>query len=351
MSTAAARGTPSASAKKQPQPQTQTQPQTQPLPLSPRAVASTPQQKARTPSRAKNTFSPQSECGGETPQFQVRKAKVTFKGAARTNPNRASFLAPTQATAVKRRMKASLDVLVQPLESALSNRDSTKALTVPVSPSFAVRNATGTKSAALTSEDLLLQRLDREREEEACRAHKNRRLYKSLKAKATLQRRGSKVFTSRSGSAVKAAKTKARNRFTQPKQIGFVGHSSTVSLPCRLHGKSGGGGAQALESKSTAAAPKKGPTGLTLVEPFKFATNKRFAVDAAAHAQAKQTAVVTGAEQAQNFMRDARSHGVRCSHYPLSTVFTTPYPCIHYPLSSFCLLSFPRQSTPPFPNT
>jgi hypothetical protein len=33
----------------------------------------------------------------------VRKPKVTFKGVARARPNRASFLAPTQATAVKQR--------------------------------------------------------------------------------------------------------------------------------------------------------------------------------------------------------------------------------------------------------
>jgi hypothetical protein len=266
----------------------------------------TPQQKGRTPLRARNT-SPRSEFGDES-TVKVRKPKVTFKGVARARPNRASFLAPTQATAVKQRAKASISI------SAPSVSVSVSALTVPVSPSFA--GSKGTKSGNLTSEDLLMQRLEKEKEEEACRLQKARKLYKTLKAKAT--RRGSKVFTSRSGSAVKAAKTKARTRFTQPKQIGFVGfgHGSTASLPCHLHGKSGAQGP--LESRSTtaAAAPKRGPTGLTLVEPFKFATNKRFAVDAAAHAQAKATAEISGAEQRENFMRDARSHGVSCCHPP-----------------------------------
>jgi len=59
-----------------------------------------------------------------------------------------------------------------------------------------------------------------------------------------------------------------------------------------------------------ASAIKRGQDGLTLFEPFQFATDKRAPATTAVMATPDRVRAMPAAEMAQNFMKDARSHGV-----------------------------------------
>lgn len=127
----------------------------------------------------------------------------------------------------------------------------------------------------------MLQKLDQEKAQEAERAAKAKKLYAVLKSRAS--RRSSKLYGRVHGSAVKATPKKER-KFVKPRK---------VSAP----------------APSVASTVKKGPGGLTLMEPFHFATDKRLAPHAALDAD-QAVRALPAAELAQHFMRDSRSHGV-----------------------------------------
>ena len=153
-------------------------------------------------------------------------------------------------------------------------------------------------------------KLEQEKLVEAEKIAKAKKLYKMLKTRAS--RRSSRLFGKVGGSGgggdsgVKAVKVKTavvksktnKRQFVQPRQ-----------LPA--------------PAAAAACTVKKGPGGLTLVEPFTFATDKRVSqqehavgVPAAANAAAS----LTTAELAQHFMRDSRSHGVRTNCFLDQTI-------------------------------
>lgn len=158
-----------------------------------------------------------------------------------------------------------------------------KTLTVPVSPHFR-KVIAKSKEQMLTSEDLLLQKLNQEKHAEAERIAKAQKMYAVLKSRSS--RRKSKLYGNAVlESAVKQPKAPAVRQFVQPKK---------VSAP---------------PPAVQASAIKRGQDGLTLFEPFQFATDKRVTIAAPMNTPDRVRTIPT-AELAQNFMRDPRSHGV-----------------------------------------
>lgn len=145
----------------------------------------------------------------------------------------------------------------------------------------------------MTSDDLLFQKLEKERAEEAEKIAKAKKLYTMLKTRAS--RRSSKLFGKviNPESAVKAAKPSSvaeggKKKFNKPRKV--------------------------PAAKAAAAPPstvKKGPGGLTLVEPFHFATTTKRLPVVPETPTAGPAHGLTTAELAQKFMKDPRSHGVR----------------------------------------
>jgi hypothetical protein len=191
-----------------------------------------------------------------------------------------SFLAPTSCSTVKQRSK------IAPPETPKPSSEShtgVKPSTIPVSPHFRVRPgaAAAKTEVKFTSEELMLQKLESEKAQEAERAAKAKKLYEVLKARAS--RRSSKLYGRVPGSAKKATPKKEK-KFVKPRKV-------------------------ATPSGRSISVVKKGPGGLTLVEPFCFATDKRIQPSAVPAAEDVMRAV-PAAELAQQFMRDSRSHGV-----------------------------------------
>ena len=220
----------------------------------------------------------------------VRKANV---GARRKSPKakkfhkaKQTFLAPTTCSTVKQRSKAAEMCSSQPLKT-----EGAKTLTVPVSPHFRKVVSKG-KEQKLTSEELLLQKLDQEKHAESERIAKAQKLYAMLKTRSN--RRNSKLYgTNVLESAVKA-KAPVVRRFVQPKKV--------------------------APSAVQASAIKRGQDGLTLFEPFQFATDKRAPPTTAVLATPDRVRAMPAAELAQNFMKDARSHGVSILKESLSVL-------------------------------
>lgn len=159
--------------------------------------------------------------------------------------------------------------------------EGTKTLTVPVSPHFRKVVSKG-KEQKLTSEELLLQKLNQEKHAESERIAKAQKLYAMLKTRSN--RRKSKLYgTNVLESAVKP-KAPAVRQFVQPKKV--------------------------APSVVQASAIKRGQDGLTLFEPFQFATDKRAPPTTTALTTPDRVRAMPAAEMAQNFMKDARSHGV-----------------------------------------
>lgn len=158
-----------------------------------------------------------------------------------------------------------------------------KAATIPISPHFRTRQNTGNKETKLTSEEIMLQKLEQEKAAEAERAAKAKKLYTMLKSRAS--RRSSKLYGTAIPSSASKPTPKKERRFVQPRKI--TTRATTIAVPSTV---------------------KKGPGGLTLVEPFKFATTKRAGQVPATPDPVRS---MPTAELAQNFMRDPRSHGVR----------------------------------------
>lgn len=204
--------------------------------------------------------------------------------AKRFQKAKQTFLAPTSCSTVKQRTKAS-DPTKAIIAPDTASKHEIKQPTVPISPHFRTRAAAKNKEQPLTTDDLLFQKLEKERAEEAERVAKAKKLYSMLKTRAS--RRSSRLF----GKIIPESATKA----AKPATAGAKQFNKPRKVPA---------------AKVPAAAPstvKKGPGGVTLVEPFQFATDKRIPTTAETSDPVR---VQTSAEMAQNFMRDSRSHGV-----------------------------------------
>lgn len=200
------------------------------------------------------------------------KSTAVFKTA-----KRASFLAPTSCSTVKQRSK--VIVADTPKKPVTEVHTGAKPTTIPISPHFRRRPTASSNEVKLTSEQMMLQKLEQEKAQESERAAKAKKLYAMLKARSN--RRSSKLAGKLlPGSATKATPKKER-KFTKPRNV---------------------------PAPAPVTAVKKGPGGLTLVEPFSFATDKRLPTPAVPAADAD--VVIPTAELAQHFMKDARSHGV-----------------------------------------
>lgn len=203
--------------------------------------------------------------------------RKSSKAATFTSAKR-SFLAPTSCSTVRQRSKLASTETPKPKATPYVG---IKPATIPVSPHFRLRSVTN-REAQLTSEEIMLQKIELEKRAELERAAKAKKLYSVLKSRAN--RRNSTIPLS----ATKATPKKEK-KFVQPRMIpAKKGATAPIPPPSTI---------------------KKGPGGLTLVEPFSFATDKRLPPTAES-----VCVTLTAAEQAQLFMRDSRSHGVSTPH-------------------------------------
>eukprot|EP00428_Durinskia_dybowskii_P076584 CAMPEP_0170359130 /NCGR_PEP_ID=MMETSP0117_2-20130122/2594_1 /TAXON_ID=400756 /ORGANISM="Durinskia baltica, Strain CSIRO CS-38" /LENGTH=786 /DNA_ID=CAMNT_0010613379 /DNA_START=70 /DNA_END=2430 /DNA_ORIENTATION=- len=244
---------------------------------SPQSVKQTPRTSGASPSTEfgyEDAYSPNGDDFFDDVKIRNVSRRQSSKAASFSTVKR-SFLAPTSCSTVKQRSKVTCAETPKPKATTYVG---IKPATIPVSPHFRARPTTG-KETQLTSEELMLQKIEQEKHAEAERAAKAKKLYTVLKSRAS--RKNSTIPLS----ATKATPKKEK-KFVQPRKIpSRKASSATVPPPSTV---------------------KKGPGGLTLVEPFSFATDKRLP---SVTESASATVTLTAAEQAQMFMRDSRSHG------------------------------------------
>lgn len=171
--------------------------------------------------------------------------------------------------------------------------------TPPVRVTMVVKRAqTTTSKAQLSSEELLMRKIESEKAVEFTRTMKARKLYLLLKSKSVDHPPATVASTTT---------VKRKEKVVKKLQIRKVVKSSQA-LAMR---------SRKVTTTATASSSKKTITGNTIVEPFQFATDKRIMTtmkktmmneSKLSNSMGCATPV---AEKALKFMKDARSHGVR----------------------------------------
>lgn len=208
-----------------------------------------------------------------------------------------SVYTPTQASIIKQTSKAAVKQLTASDEGKKTKPTS---LTIPISPNFRIekRLKSASKPAQLSSDVIAWKKLDEERKAEEERIKKSKKLYEQLRQNKTpVTVRGTKKFLLRS--QISTTSAKQRRTSNTPRSVG-----SKVVARRRSLG---------LKSSKKMAPPSQHRRN-TIVQPFKFATDKRnegrkpgkefekMAIDIL-----KETPT---AELIEKFFRDPRSHNV-----------------------------------------
>jgi hypothetical protein len=139
---------------------------------------------------------------------------------------------------------------------------------------------TTTSKTQLSSEELLMQKIESEKAAEFARTMKARKLYLLLKTKSV----------DHPPATIASDTVKRKEKVVKKVQIRIKS-------------------CQALAMRSRRVTSKKTITGNTIVEPFQFATDKRIVTTEPKLSSMGCATPV--AEKALKFMKDARSHGVR----------------------------------------
>lgn len=155
-----------------------------------------------------------------------------------------------------------------------------KVVTPPRVAKIVKRAQTMTSKAQLSSEELLMRKIESEKAAEFARTMKARKLYLLLKTKSV----------DHPPATVASNTVKRKEKVVKKVQIRIKS-------------------CQALAMRSRRVTSKKTITGNTIIEPFQFATDKRI-VTTEPKLSSKGCATPV-AEKALKFMKDARSHGVR----------------------------------------
>jgi len=161
----------------------------------------------------------------------------------------------------------------------LTSLSTSKVVTPPRVAKIVKRAQTTTSKAQLSSEELLMRKIESEKAAEFARTMKARKLYLLLKTKS-VDHPPTTVASKRKEKVVKKVQIRIKS--------------------CQ---------ALAIAMRSRRVSSKKTITGNTIIEPFQFATDKRI-VTTEPKLSSKGCATPV-AEKALKFMKDARSHGVR----------------------------------------
>lgn len=171
------------------------------------------------------------------------------------------------------------------LLTSLPTSNIVNTTTPPRSTKVVKRAQTTTSKAQLSSEELLMRKIESEKAAELARTMKARKLYLLLKTKSV----------EHPPATVASTTVKRKEKVVKKVQIRIKSCQALAMRSRRV--------------TTTTTASKKTISGNTIVEPFQFATDKRImATESKLSSMGCATPV---AEKALKFMRDARSHGVR----------------------------------------
>jgi len=165
------------------------------------------------------------------------------------------------------------------LVTSLTESNVNTTVTPAASKKVMKRTQAVTSKAQLSSDDLLMRKIESEKAVEFTRTMKARKLYLLLKKKSM----------DHPPAAATTTTMKRKEKMTKKLQIRIKPY-------------------QALAMRSRKVISKKTVNGNTIVEPFQFATDKRIVSEPKLNSAMSCATPV--AEKAIKFMKDARSHGV-----------------------------------------
>lgn len=170
------------------------------------------------------------------------------------------------------------------LLTSLPTSNIVNTTTPPKATKVVKRAQTTTSKAQLSSEEILMRKIESEKAAELARTMKARKLYLLLKTKSV----------DHPPATVASTTVKRKEKVVKKVQIRIKSCQALAMRSRRV---------------TTTTASKKTINGNTIVEPFQFATDKRImTTESKLSSMGCATPV---AEKALKFMRDARSHGVR----------------------------------------
>jgi hypothetical protein len=171
------------------------------------------------------------------------------------------------------------------LDNAQSNNIVRKPvrLTIPVSPQLRAAKRCG-KKPVVSTEELEEQQVEAAMEAEKQRLLKTKKAFERFKLRAAQNIKPTAVRSSKPLTIPHTPKSRLAKKLG-PKKCSIVGP-------------------QAESTKSSASTKSISPRGLTVVEPFSFASEKRIPVESV------KTEVLTAGELSARFMSDPRSHDV-----------------------------------------